>query len=776
MSINVTQQGSRARRVFMIGAVSVLVVLALVGGYFGLRKAGVVDDKITVTAQFDEGSGLFVGNVVEVLGLPVGAIESVEAKGTYVEVKFNVDKDVKVPANVIAAAFTSSVLTDRHVALSPPYTEGPVLKDGDLIPLDRTRTPVGFDRVLATVDKLAAAMKGDGKGGGPAADLVNIGAQAAAGNGEQVKTALDELSKALKMTTDGAETKDQLTTIIKSVSSLVNAMNENDKAIRQFGSAVHGTADVLAAERFGTGNTGRKANEVLKSTAELIEKNRDVIKGLLGNSNVTLQSLSDNQRELKETLDLLPLLLDNVDRSIDRSGQRVAAPASDAGQAALREPVHQGNLQHDGSAAARMQHRNDGRLRSRLRTDLHARRHGQDGAVMRGSKVSKLRAAALAAVGALAVSACTPPGLDSLPLPAPNMGSQSYKLTARFANALNLPAKAKVRLGGADVGEVESMDAVDYVAVVQLRIREGVRLPVGTTAQLRTATPLGDVFVAVTPPATPSGQLLKDGGTLDLDNTSSAATVEGVLASAAVLVNGGVIRNLTHVVNGLGKSSGGNGSNGIVFGDIVKQSDQLMGTLNGRSAQIQNSLDKTSQLASTLSAREKTINDLLESGAPALKAIDPHQVTDLADTAGHISDQLAKFPSIQGTDSRSMITDFNTVARAFNDVTVSPDTSLVALNRLIPMLIKANAGSALAVDVNMAKLALGNWPDAGYKGDPTFHGPKQADWGYLVGSFKYSLYRLQERVVGQGPNPPAPAPAPQPEPQPAPAPEPGPGR
>lgn len=282
MSINVTQQGSRARRVFMIGAVSVLVVLALVGGYFGLRKAGVVDDKITVTAQFDEGSGLFVGNVVEVLGLPVGAIESVEAKGTYVEVKFNVDKDVKVPANVIAAAFTSSVLTDRHVALSPPYTEGPVLKDGDLIPLDRTRTPVGFDRVLATVDKLASAMKGDGKGGGPAADLVNIGAQAAAGNGEQVKTALDELSKALKMTTDGAETKDQLTTIIKSVSSLVNAMNENDKAIRQFGSAVHGTADVLAAERFGTGNTGRKANEVLKSTAELIEKNRGALQGTPG--------------------------------------------------------------------------------------------------------------------------------------------------------------------------------------------------------------------------------------------------------------------------------------------------------------------------------------------------------------------------------------------------------------------------------------------------------------------------------------------------------------
>ena len=89
---------------------------------------------------------------------------------------------------------------------------------------------------------------------------------------------------------------------------------------------------------------------------------------------------------------------------------------------------------------------------SRLREE-----HGQ---VMSRLKVSKLRVAALAAAGVLSVSACTPPGLDSLPLPAPNMGSKSYQLTSRFATALNLPAKAKVRLGGADVGEVESMEAV----------------------------------------------------------------------------------------------------------------------------------------------------------------------------------------------------------------------------------------------------------------------------------------------------------------------------
>ncbi|TEA06713.1 hypothetical protein CCUG60884_01851 [Mycobacteroides salmoniphilum] len=53
------------------------------------------------------------------------------------------------------------------------------------------------------------------------------------------------------------------------------------------------------------------------------------------------------------------------------------------------------------------------------------------------------------------------------------------------------------------------------------------------------------------------------------------------------------------------------------------------------------------------------------------------------------------------------------------------------------------------------RTGLGNLDDAGNKGSSDYHGPKQADWGYFVGSFKYTLYRLQERVVGQGPNPPA---------------------
>ncbi|MUM24690.1 MCE family protein, partial [Mycobacterium sp. CBMA271] len=245
---------------------------------------------------------------------------------------------------------------------------------------------------------------------------------------------------------------------------------------------------------------------------------------------------------------------------------------------------------------------------------------------------------------------------------------------------------AKVRVAGADVGEVESIEAQDYVAVVKLRIRRGVRLLAGSTAQLRSATPLGDVFVALEPPKHPSTTLLADGDTLDLSTTSSAATVEGVLSSAAVLVNGGTIRNLTHLINGFGKASQGNGH---TFKELVAQSNQLLDTLNGRSVQIQNSLEQTRRLSQTLSSRQKTISDLIEAAGPAAAAIEADQIGDLVEKTGQMTDQLAKFPSVQGTDTRSMFADLNSIARGANDITVSPNTSLVAINRLMPVLIKA---------------------------------------------------------------------------------------
>jgi virulence factor Mce-like protein len=367
------------------------------------------------------------------------------------------------------------------------------------------------------------------------------------------------------------------------------------------------------------------------------------------------------------------------------------------------------------------------------------------------------RALSAAVAAALVVSGCSTNGLASLPLPAPSVGDGGYHLTAVFSNALNLPTSAKVKLAGADVGQLEAMVAHDYTAVTTLRIMDGVRLPKGSTAELRSATPLGDVFIALKPPARidVAAGLLADGDTIGLESTSAAATVESVLSSAAIMVNGGAVRNFTNIINGLGKATGDQGQ---AFGDLVNKTNVVLGKLDARSDQISTALSETSRLADELDAKNQTLTELLSAAKPATDALasNTSAVADVVERLGDTSDQLTKFPSIAGSDTsgRSVIDDTNTIARAWNDVALAPDAALAALNRLMPPLVKATPSNAISTRISIDRLVLGSIPDAGFLGDPGLHGPKRYNWGQLIGTLKYTLLRLQERVVGQGPRAP----------------------
>jgi virulence factor Mce-like protein len=290
--------------------------------------------------------------------------------------------------------------------------------------------------------------------------------------------------------------------------------------------------------------------------------------------------------------------------------------------------------------------------------------------------------------------------------------------------------------------------------VTTLRIMDGVQLPKGSTAELRSATPLGDVFVALKPPspAKPVVPLLKNGDTIELDATTAAATVESVLSSAAILVNGGAVRNFTNIINGLGKATGDQGQ---AFGALISKTNHTLGRLNSRSDQIATAMTETSRLAEAIEAKNETLADVLAEARPATDTLAVHtsQIADLVVQVGDVSDQLRKFPSIGGTDTsgRSVIADANEVARSWNDVVLTPDATLYSLNRLMPPLIKSTTSGALAVNASFDRLVLGSIPDIGFAGDAGLHGPKRYNWHQLVGTVQYTLYRLQERIVGKGP-------------------------
>lgn len=296
---------------------AVAVAAGLLVTTFGVTHS-VTKRPVTVTAQFEDSVGLYAGNPVSVLGMPVGSVRSIVPKSSYVEVTLAIDHGVNIPADVQAVTVSTSILTDRHVELTPPYRGGPKLKDGDVVGLGRTRTPVEFDRTLNMIDKLASALRGDGGGAGPVADLINIGAQATDGSGPQLRATLDQLSQALRLgSDDGAGTKKDIQSIATSLAALTQKAADNDAAIREFGAALRQLSEILADERLGSGATGAKINQILGQTTSVLERNRDALKSTVGDARTITQALIDNQRELAEFFDLAPMTVDNVANAID---------------------------------------------------------------------------------------------------------------------------------------------------------------------------------------------------------------------------------------------------------------------------------------------------------------------------------------------------------------------------------------------------------------------------------------------------------------------------
>jgi virulence factor Mce-like protein len=353
------------------------------------------------------------------------------------------------------------------------------------------------------------------------------------------------------------------------------------------------------------------------------------------------------------------------------------------------------------------------------------------------------------AAGLITVLGGCATGLESLPLPAPGHVGAGITLTAAFSNAMNLPSKAKVKLNGADIGEVESIRAENFTAYVTMRISADVPLYTGASAELRSATPLGDIFVAIRPAPnqTSEARRLHDGDTIALNSTTSAATVEDTLSSAALLVNGGAVRRLVTILNGAGSAVGGRGAK---VAALLEQSNTLITRLNARSAQIDTALRSTSELAATLSARHETLEQVITAAAPATDAIagNTAQLADLVDAVARITSQLNRFPSLQGTDNRSLIADLNHLSAAFNDLATDPTFNLNVATKVLVALAKMTAGPNIHAVADVAQLAFGALPDMNYPGDPMFHGPDGTDWHAAIGSLRYEWNLLLGRIYG----------------------------
>ncbi|MCV7199404.1 MlaD family protein [Mycobacterium angelicum] len=161
-----------------------------------------------------------------------------------------------------------------------------------------------------------------------------------------------------------------------------------------------------------------------------------------------------------------------------------------------------------------------------------------------------------ALLGAAVVSLTAGCSLDPtrLPVPGSYVPGDKYTIKVEFSSVLNLPARAKVDFGGVRVGVLDRVQLVGSTAVAYVDVAKSVLLPQNTRAELRQATVLGDIYIALLPPDNPAPAALRDGDTIPLRNTVPADNVEDILRGVSNLVSGGALNTLQETVINFNKA------------------------------------------------------------------------------------------------------------------------------------------------------------------------------------------------------------------------------
>ena len=104
--------------------------------------------RYTVKVQLERAGELYRAGNVTYRGVEVGKVSKVQLTDGGVEAVLSLQSDVKIPADLTASVHSASAIGEQYVDLVPRSGKGPMLKNGDVIPQDRTSIPPNINSLL----------------------------------------------------------------------------------------------------------------------------------------------------------------------------------------------------------------------------------------------------------------------------------------------------------------------------------------------------------------------------------------------------------------------------------------------------------------------------------------------------------------------------------------------------------------------------------------------------------------------------------------------------
>ncbi|MGW7358577.1 MCE family protein [Streptomyces sp. NPDC054802] len=173
---------------------------------------------------------------------------------------------------------------------------------------------------------------------------------------------------------------------------------------------------------------------------------------------------------------------------------------------------------------------------------------------------------------------------------------------ARFTDVTGLVAGDSVRIAGVKVGQVESVKVVDRrVAEVGFSVREGRALPASVTASVRYLNMVGQRYIDLDQGAGPVGRSFPPGATIPLERTTPAL-------------------DLTQLFNGFQPLF-----EGLSPGEINDLAGSIVQVLQGEGGTVDSLLRHVGSLTGTVAAKDQVIGEVVKNLNTVLKTVNDRE-------------------------------------------------------------------------------------------------------------------------------------------------------
>ncbi|WP_375487673.1 MCE family protein [uncultured Mycobacterium sp.] len=260
--------------VFAVVAVTTIAIVFF--GYIRIQSAYFGFGRYTVRMELRNVGDLYKGGNVTYRGYEVGRVDDVRLTNTGAEAVLSLDSNIKIPADLKAEVHSMSAVGEQFIQLLPQSGEGPALKDGDVIPINRTSVPPNINSLLAGANRGLNAIPRDNLKTAVDEAYVAVG-----GLGPELSRLLDNT---ITLASDARKNLDSLVTLIDDSKPVLDSQTESSDSIKTWA-----------------------AN--LATITKQLQNNDTALQGILKNG----PAAADEARQLLDRLQpTLPILLANL--------------------------------------------------------------------------------------------------------------------------------------------------------------------------------------------------------------------------------------------------------------------------------------------------------------------------------------------------------------------------------------------------------------------------------------------------------------------------------